>query len=102
MRALDPVDQAVETEPPEVVRHLALGEGGWVDAQQLRKAGADVVVGETLGLEDESEDGCEEGLNTRIIERQAGCSVAVDDDRTDHLTVKRDHAVRRCTLWKAA
>jgi hypothetical protein len=51
----DALEDSVQAQPTEVVRHPAASDCGWVDAQQLRERRAELCAREPIGLEDEQQ-----------------------------------------------
>ena len=63
-------DDAVQTQPPEVVGHPANGVVGWVLSQQLRQQRAYFLIGETPRLKTEQHQHTEQRLHAHIPEPQ--------------------------------
>src|SRR4051812_11209211 len=77
----DPLDQAVEPEPAQVVRHLARGHVVGGLPQQGGPVVPQVAVGETPGQETEYQQRTEQRLDGRVGESQTTGSLPIDPDR---------------------
>src|SRR5262245_5018623 len=75
-----PLDQAVEAEPAEVVRHPARGELAGSEAQERSEMLAEVAVGDPSGQETEADQGRAERLDAILLEAEGGGPLTIDRD----------------------
>ena len=89
----DALDEAVQAESAQVVRHPTRGVMGWIEAQQLSQHGSHFLIGKTPQLETEQHQHAEQSLHARIPETQSGSALSFNLDRPHHL-IKRVFATR--------
>src|SRR3954465_6696968 len=77
----DPLDQAMQAKPPQVVRHLTRSHVVGRLPQQGGPTVPQVAVGETSGQETKYQQRAEEGLHRPVGEPQAAGALPIDLDR---------------------
>ena len=77
----DPLDQAVQAQPPQVVRHLARGHVVGRLPQQGSPVVPQVAVGKTPRQQTKHQQRAEQRLHGRVGETQAAGPLPIDLDR---------------------
>src|SRR5688572_305828 len=85
MAARNSFDNAVETQPAQVVRHPTEGIVNWVKAQQLRDQGAHLQIREPSELKTEHYENSQQSLDAGITEAKGGGSLPFDFDGANYL-----------------
>ena len=70
--------ESAQAEASEVVAHSALADISWMQAQEGGQLLSKIPVGEVAGLEEEGNQGHEQGLGVRVREAQGRDALALD------------------------